>query len=165
MRLCRLVFPCFVGIYLRTSVILHGLISFRNSSRLPWQLSVRFYSMARSRYISPEKWGGSEFACFVRLSIVFFECYFKPFLCLLDVKKPKNLGGGTPPPEPPPGPCYGSATGLTAARGFQTPSCFALRAFHAHIVWASPALPMSIFFFSINPCEYSHLKFWSEITC
>ena len=94
-------FSRFVGIYLRTSVILHGLISFRNSSRLPWQLSVRFYSMARSRYISPEKWGGSEFACFVRLSIVFFECYFKPFLCLLDVKKPKNLGGGTPPPGPP----------------------------------------------------------------
>ena len=53
-------------------------------------LHVVSYS-ARSRYISLEKWIGSEFACFVRISIALFECYFKQFLCLLDVKKPKNF--------------------------------------------------------------------------
>ena len=113
MHLCRLVFPCFVGIYLRTSVILHGLISFRNSSRLPWQLSVRFYSMARSRYISPEKWGGSEFACFVRLSIVFFECYFKPFLYVFWTSKSQKIWGeGLRPLSPHQGPAMDLLRGL-----------------------------------------------------
>ena len=144
-------FSRFVGIYLRTSVILHGLISFRNSSRLPWQLSVRFYSMARSRYISPEKWGGSEFACFVRLSIVFFECYFKPFLCLLDVKKPKHFLGLLPL-SPHLGPAMDSLGGLQNPQDLQL--LFALRAFHAHIIWAPSALPMSTFFFCINPWHY-----------
>ena len=86
-------------IYLQTSVILLRLIFLRNSSRPTTTatgceilLHVVLYS-ARSRYISQEKWVGSEFACFVRLSIVFFECFFKPFLCLLDVKKPKKISG------------------------------------------------------------------------
>ena len=38
--------------------------------------------------IRNDKWVDSKFACFVRLSSAFFECYFKP-LCFLDVKKPK----------------------------------------------------------------------------
>ena len=54
---------------------------------------------ARSQCISLEKWDGSEFACFVRqidnsiyiIDNSIFECYFKPFLCFLDVKKPKNV--------------------------------------------------------------------------
>ena len=75
-------------------------------------LCVVLYS-ARSWYISQEKWVGSEFACFVRLSIVFFECYFKPFLCLFNVKKPKKILGPCPP-KPPPGPCHEPARRLTA---------------------------------------------------
>ena len=127
------------------------------------QMGVRFYStwyyirprvgiLARKRF-------GSEFACFVRLSIVFLNVILSRFYVFWTSKSQKIWGEGLRPLSPPPGPCYGSATGLTAARGFQTPSCFALRAFHAHIVWASPVLPTSTFFFSINPCEYSHLKF------
>ena len=69
--------------------------------------------LARSWYISQEKWVGSEFACFVRLSIVFFKCYFKPFLCLLDIKKPKKFLGLCPS-EPPPWPCHGPTRGLTS---------------------------------------------------
>ena len=41
-----------------------------------------------------------------------FDCYFKPFLCLLDVKKPKIFRGLRP--KPPPGPCHGPAMRLTA---------------------------------------------------
>ena len=59
---------------------------------------------ARSRYISQKIWVDSKFACFVRLSIVFLECYFKPFLCLLEVKT--KLISGALPPEPLPGLCH-----------------------------------------------------------
>ena len=80
---------------------------------LQWKLDMEILLhvvlyLAKSRCISQEKWNDSEFACLVRLSIVFFECYFKPFLCLLDVKKPKYF------------PHQGSAMNID----FRTPSCF-----------------------------------------
>ena len=77
-----------------------------------------------SRYISQEKRVGSDFACFVRLSVVFFECYFKPFLCLLDVEKPKKFRDFTLSPH------QGFVMDLTAPPPPQTPQLlFALRAY------------------------------------
>ena len=45
--------------------------------------------MARSWYISQEKVVDLELPCFVRLPLLFLECYLKLVLCFWDVRKPK----------------------------------------------------------------------------
>ena len=87
--------------------------------------------MARSRYISQEKRVDLELPCFVRLPVVFLECYLKLFLCFLDVKKPKHCANRALPWTPRPLATFGI-----------------MHMFHAHIIWMSSVLPMS----TINLC-------------
>ena len=112
--------------------------------QLRWQLSMRFYSTwyrSRSQYISQEKWVHCEFACFVRLSIVFFKCYFKLFLCLLTSKSQK-IFLGLHPLSPHQGPAI-DPLGVPAALSTTCISCsYNLGTFGATNV---------DFFFCINP--------------
>ena len=55
----------------------------------------------------------------------------------------------TLPPESLPGPCHGSARGLTAPPDPQL--LFVLCTFHTHIIWVSLALPMLTFFSVLTP--------------
>ena len=91
-------------------------------------LCVVLYS-ARSWYISQEKWVGSEFACFVRLSIVFFECYFKPFLSF-GCQKNKTFSG-TLPPKPHQGPAMDPIGSLQHLPDPKLPFLYNLGAFGA----------------------------------
>ena len=92
-------------------------------------LGSRFYSTwyytqaGVRRYISQEEQVGSEFACFVKLSIVFFECYFKPFLCFFTFS-------GVLTHEPSKGLCQEPIGGLTA----RPPAAFCASLFYAHII-------------------------------
>ena len=73
---------------------------------------------------------------------------FKLFLYLLAVKKPKNYCG-LRPLIPYQGPAIDLLGGLQYPPDPQL--LFALCVFHAHIIWAPLALPLSTFFFCINP--------------
>ena len=138
MHYCRLAFLCIFGVYLCTKVILHGQISLHNSS---WPsmtatgceilLHVILY-LARSQYISQEKGVDLEFPCFVRLPVVFFECYLKLLLCFMDVEKPNHFPTRALP--------------WTS----QTPRCI-MHMFHAHVIWVPSGLPMSTFFSVLTP--------------
>ena len=64
------------------------------------EILLRVLYSAWSQCPSQEKWVDSEFACFVRLSIVFFECYFKLFLCLLEKAKKFSPPGFCHEPRP-----------------------------------------------------------------
>ena len=104
--------------------------------------------MARSQYISQEKWVGSESAYFIQLSIVFlfFECYFNLLLCLLHVKIQNVFRGFAPwtSKSALPRICWGRAYSTPSSR---SPAAFrATLVFQAHIIWASLALQMSTFF-------------------
>ena len=87
---------------------------------------------AGSRYFSQEKGVEPEFPWFVRLPIVFFECYLKLFFCFLDVKKPNHFPKRALPWT------------------LQIPSCI-MRMFHAHMIWVPSALPISTFFSVLTP--------------
>ena len=106
--------------------------------------------LTRSQYISQEKWVGYEFACFVKLSIVFFECYFKPFLCFFTFS-------GVLTHEPSKGLCQEPIGGLTV----RPPAAFCASLFYAHIIWALLVLPMSTFFPVLNP-DYIQLFIWTK---
>ena len=104
---------------------------------------------ASSWYISQEKWVGSEFACFVTLSIVFFECYsFSCFYVLWTSKSQKHFGDFTPwaPTRAPVGDLQHSP---------DPQLLFVICAFHAHIIWAPSALPILTFFSVLTPA-YTH---------
>ena len=100
--------------------------------------------LARSWYISQEKWVDSEFPCFFRLLIVLFECYFKP---LLNMKKPKHFLH------------QGSAMDLALP---DPQLLFALCMFHADIIQVSSALPMSNCF-SINWSKEHPLRYYATL--
>ena len=130
-----------------------------NSSRLTtaaagWEilLHVVLYS-ARSRYISQEKWVGSEFACFVKaINIIFVNVIMRSFYVFGMLKSQTIFKGFSPwnskkalpwtrrwkltapPPPHPPFPIRPSAA-----------FCATL-VFHAPIIWAPLALPKSTFF-------------------
>ena len=130
-----------------------------NSSRLTttaagWEilLHVVLYS-ARSRYISQEKWVGSEFACFVKtINIIFVNVIMRSFYVFGMLKRQTIFKGFSPwnskkalpwtrrwkltapPPPHPPFPIRPSAA-----------FCATLM-FHAPIIWAPLALPKSTFF-------------------
>ena len=68
--------------------------------------------------------------------------FFMSFVC----QKAKTFSGALPP-EPPKGLCHGPAGGLPPPPSSRTPAAFrATLVFHAHIIWAPSALPMSTFF-------------------
>ena len=158
MNLCRLAFPCFVGVYLRTSVILHGSLSLRNPSQptttttgFEILLHVVLY-LATSWYISQEKWFGFEFACFVRLSIVFFNVNLSFFMSFGHQKAKKFWGALSP--DPPLGLYHGLAWGLTI--NSRPPATFC-------IMCVSCSHNLSIFdttnvdlLFCINPWQQKH---------
>ena len=111
---------------------------------------------ARSGYISQEKWVGSEFACIVRLSLGFFECYLSRFYIFWTSKSQKIIVD-SPPLIPYQGPAIDLLGGLQHPPDPQL--LFALCAFHAHIIWAPLALPMSTFFSVLTPdCIYKNTK-------
>ena len=103
--------------------------------------------LARSWYISQKKWVDSEFPCFFRLLIVFFECYFKPLL-FFEHGKAKTFSS--------PGLCHGPGPP-------RPPAAFCpMHMFHANIIQVSSALPMSNCF-SINWSKEHPLRYYATL--
>ena len=142
----QLPFLHFVSTCIHTKVILHGQIPIHNSSQPSAMvngckilLHVVLYS-TRGWYINQVKWIDSEFACFVRLSIVFLEYVFQPFLFFGHQKaKIFSLTGGL------------TAT-YTAYSNFIA-AFLAMHMFHAHIIWVPSMQPMPTFFFVLTVCR------------
>ena len=136
MHLCRHA----SSVYLCTKVILHGYISLDNSS---WPttratgkeilLHVVLY-LARSWFISQEKWVDSEFACYI--NIIFVNVMLSHFYVFWTSKSQKNF---------PLGLCHGPAERLTATLRAPCALC-TMHMFHAQLILAPPALQMLTFF-------------------